>query len=148
MATVNQFLAFMLIHEKFINSIKNAEIKKNLEDEEYYLTFEQGTIKKSSAPFFKNIKEILWGSPEEMYNSCLAGLMIMQGYICIPISNGWIVTKPSIYEEKRKEYQLQEEICTCSAFIQNPNQPCKHLRFRDWHNQYRAKISQIKSQYD
>jgi hypothetical protein len=146
MATVNQFLVFSLIHEKFINSIKNADIQEHT-DGEYYLTFEQGTIKKSSAPFSKNIKEVLWGAPEEMYNSCLAGLMIMQGYICVPITNGWIVIKPSLIGEQ-KEYQLQENSCTCDAFTQNHNQPCKHLRFRDWHNQYRSKISQIKKQYE
>lgn len=148
MATVNQFLAFMLIHEKYINSIRNADIFHNSEDNEYYLTFEQGTVKKSSTPFLKNLKEILWGSPEEMYNSCLAGIMIMQGYICISIDNGWVVIKPALNKEEQKEYQLQENNCTCSAFIQNHNQPCKHLRFRDWHNQYRSKISQIKKQYE
>lgn len=147
MKSAAQFLAFMLVHEKYISSIKNVDIVQD-PDQEFYLTFEQGTIQKSKEPYKKNIKDVLWGGVEEMYNSCLAGMMIMQGYVCVPIENGWIVLRPSMNKENEKEYQLQEESCTCDAFIQNSNQPCKHLKFRDWHVQYRTKISQIKKRYE
>lgn len=76
------------------------------------------------------------GSVENAFTALVASDMMFNGYLIIPIENGWICTGGS------EIYNLKEQECSCPAFINTPNKKCKHLLYRDALLTQRTKINE------
>jgi hypothetical protein len=77
----------------------------------------------------------LWGPPSEVFLACLYGEMIKQGYLPIPINDGWAVIGGG------ETYYLNAngDDCTCPAFVFKKT--CKHKLMLQGHMSVQRRVS-------
>lgn len=144
MKSLEKLIVCELVGKKAIqnNHSYNEEISLN-EKGEWWIYFELDTETKDRKSYKKNITFLVnkHEGLENMLDVYIATEMIREGYFLVPIEGGWVVHGGS------EPYQLQIEECTCRAYIQKPSQPCKHLRFLNFHLRYRNECNKIKHLY-
>jgi hypothetical protein len=128
-----KLLAFHLRRSVFLNSIKSASIVEDNENAELWLVYETSTIRQGT--WKKSIKEFIWCSATEMFNTYVATTMLREGYVYFPTDGGEVVVSPD-----GEEYHIHENSCTCLS----NDKPCKHIRFSNWHLHYKARVNLIK----
>ena len=143
--TLEQYLALQHYSEAQLSKIKNIQF---LPDEDnLWLYFEFHNSKKVKGEDVVEIKRVkrnitnLINNMETTYYTYVATEMLRENYSLVAIDGGWIV------HGGEEPYQLNQESCTCLAFLNNKTKPCKHLIFLEWHLQYRNKCNNLKRMY-
>ncbi|MBD2201561.1 hypothetical protein H6G33_09400 [Calothrix sp. FACHB-1219] len=129
MKSLERILSTKALLEILEKNVSEPEIDK----EEGKLRFKIAKLTRDRSVSI-DLDKIAWGPLETVYESNVAALMIMRGYLIFPIEGGWIVVNP-----EGEEYQIDGNSCTCKGNSYNPSSRCSHLILRDWMLNYRAR---------
>lgn len=146
MHTLEGLLAAKFLAKKQQNKIISSNIVTEEDTDKVYLLIEINTtsskqLDKIKTKIYKqDITKyiLLHGSLENFYKALVVSDMILSGYLLVPIEGGYICTGGE------EIYSLLNNQCTCPAFLNNSNNPCKHLLYRDGLLNQRAKINNWK----
>ena len=143
---LEQMFAIRLISKKNKNKLLKTGVVYDEENSKVMFIFEM--LVPSKAKDKKEINKVYkqditplvkaHGSVENAFTALVASDMMFNGYLIIPIENGWVCTGGN------EIYNLKEHECSCPAFINSPNKKCKHLLYRDALLNQRIKINQWK----
>ena len=136
MRNIEQVVGWFLLREKLLD-LKQLSINLVESDGKIFIA-----IRIFERDYKFELTKYLWGTIEQVYETCIATQMLQQGYVQLTIEGGWL-----IYNPEGEDYQIQDQSCTCGDFLYNRKgkSRCKHLVFRDWHLNYRKRIVELKS---
>jgi hypothetical protein len=132
MKTLEQYIALSVLDKPINNNLDILGIKE--EEGIVWLLF---TYKGSKKTTYKiNMGLNAWSDLTTMYQTYIWSDMLSKGYLLINIEGGSLVISPNC-----EEYQLSDEACTCSSFLQGVNKSgtCKHIMFREGELSYRRR---------
>lgn len=146
MYSLESLLAAKFLAKKQQSKIVSSSITTEEDTNKVYLIIE---INNTSSKQLDKIKTkvykqditkyiLLHGSLEHFYKALVVSDMILSGYLLIPIEGGFVCTGGD------ELYSLLNNQCTCPAFLNNSNNPCKHLLYRDGLLNQRARINNWK----
>ncbi len=138
------FLASYYFSKKNLKNISNSEIIFDEKTNKFFIIFKAIIINKNNKNtekiYKQNITKLIkqHEGATNLLKAFVASTMILEGYLIIPVNNGWLCTGGE------EVYSLKSQDCSCPAFITNSSQPCKHLIYRDFLLQQRSKINEWK----
>ena len=143
---LEQMFAIRLISKKNKDKLVRSEVVYDNDNGKITFVFEMIVPSKSkdketiTKVYKQDITSLVkaHGSVEKAFTALVASDMMLNGYLIIPIENGWVCTGGG------EIYNLKEQECTCPAFINSPNKRCKHLLYRDALLNQRAKVNEWK----
>lgn len=146
MFNLENLLASKLFAKKQLKNISESEIVVQEDTGKIYFVFkyDTGKSKKDGSALIKLYKNDITkyvqnhGGLENLFKTLVAAEMLVAGYMIVPIQGGYICTGGD------ELYNLKDNECTCPAFLNNLNQPCKHLIYRDAILLQRARINEWK----
>ena len=143
---LEQMFAIRLISKKNKDKLVRSEVVYDDDSDKVMFVFEMKVPSKTkdkeetTKVYKQNITPLVkaHGSVEKAFTALVASDMMLNGYLIIPIENGWVCTGGD------EIYNLKEQECTCPAFINNPSKRCKHLLYRDALLNQRVKANEWK----
>jgi len=146
MFNLENLLASKLLAKKHLPKISDSDVVYDEESGKIYFVFkfDTGKAKKDGSPLIKLYKNDITkyvqnhGGLENLFKTLVAAELLVAGYMIIPIPGGYICAGGD------ELYNLKDNTCTCPAFLNNPDKPCKHLIYRDAILQQRARMNQWK----
>lgn len=144
MRSLERLLAARIIKEKEIKNIDSVVVEQV--EGEPWLIIKLKEAKKNGKPkeIRKKLTYFIWpdGNLSSIYEGYVAADMIQEGYCVVTLDGGWVVISP-----EGENYQLTEDTCSCSSFLYELEESdnCKHLVFRNWHRNSRAREAKYRS---
>lgn len=146
MFNLENLLASKFIAKKHLVNVLQSDIVVEENSNKIYFVFEYNTghLKKDGTPLIKIYKNNITkyvqnhGGLENLFKTLVAAELLVAGYLIVPIQGGYICVGGE------ELYNLKDNECTCSAYLNNPKQPCKHLIYKDALLLQRARINEWK----
>ena len=146
MFNLETLLAAKLMAKKHFKNIISTQLVIDEEKEKVFFLIETNTGKtlKSGIEQVKIYKNDITkqvknhGGVEGLFKSLVVAEMMIAGYIIVPIPGGFMCVGGD------EAYSINNDECTCPAFLNNPSKPCKHILYRDGLLEQRARINEWK----
>jgi len=146
MFNLENLLASKLLAKKHMKSVSEPDVVIDEDNSKIYFVFkyDTGKTRKDGSRLIKFYKNDITkyvhnhGGLENLFKALVAAEMLVAGYMIIPIQGGYICAGGE------ELYNLKDNECTCPAFLNNPNKPCKHLIYRDAILLQRSRMNQWK----
>lgn len=146
MSSLEKLLAAKLLTSKKIKDIHSTDfvIEENSDKIYFLIKVHTGKVLKNNEPKLKIYKNDITsyiqnhGSIELFFQALVTSEMLLAGYLLVPIENGYLCIGGE------EIYSLNNNECTCPAFLNNNKARCKHLLFKEGLFQQRARINEWK----
>jgi len=146
MFNLENLLASKLLAKKHLPKVSEPDILLEEDSGKIYFVFkfDTGKSKKDGEALVKLYKNDITkyvhnhGGLENLFKTLVAAEMLVAGYMIIPIQGGYICAGGE------ELYNIKENECTCPAFLNNSQEPCKHIIYRDAILLQRARMNQWK----
>ena len=143
---LDTLLASKLMAKKQYKNIISTQLVTDNEKAKVYFLIEVNTGKTlkdgtEQVKIYKNdiTKQVKnHGGVEGLFKSLVVCEMMLAGYIMVPIPGGFMCVGGD------EAYSINNNECTCPAFLNDSSKPCKHILYRDGLLEQRARINEWK----